>query len=146
MSSSTSSSRSSAGRGLGVLALTGPIWSLPGDPTPDVVTAPAQEEADGGILDGVNDFFEPVDAFWGKYVNYYVGEVFFFDVWFWDNEVELDEAGNAVLDGYGREKIDKGTNLALAVVRAAQWAAERQSAPTDPSERTLSGASASSRA
>jgi AGCS family alanine or glycine:cation symporter len=103
---------------VGTVALAAPAWSRPAEAPAEApaTEASAAQEEDGGILDSINAFFEPVDSFWGSYVNYYVGEVFFYDVWFWDNQVVLDEAGEPLLDGDGREVIDKGTNLALAAV------------------------------
>jgi len=77
--------------------------------------APAQD--DGNVLHAVNDALAPIDTFWGKWVNWSVDKVFFYDIWFWDNEVVRDPVtGEVALDGYERPRVDKGTNLALAVV------------------------------
>ena len=105
---------------LAALLLAAPAWAREAESNEPAATAAASQEEEaggGGILDRVNEFFEPVDEFWRKYANYYVQEVFFYDVWFWDNQVVLDPAtGEPQLDGDGRVVVDKGTNLLLAVV------------------------------
>ena len=46
------------------------------------------EEA-GGVLDSVNEFFEPLNEFWGEWINEPIGFVFFADVLFFTDEVTL---------------------------------------------------------
>lgn len=80
-------------------------------------SAPASAEpAEGGLFDAVNDALAPIDAFWGRWVNWSISEAIFFDVWFWDNELIVDAEGRPVLDGNGREQYDKGLNLKFAVL------------------------------
>ncbi|HED64768.1 MAG TPA: alanine:cation symporter family protein [Planctomycetes bacterium] len=72
-------------------------------------SAPEGEEEKTGILHSINAFLAPVDAFWKEHINGPVESVFFFDVWFWDNET--------VVDGVTGETTTKPhTNLPLAVI------------------------------
>ncbi|MCZ6597010.1 MAG: alanine/glycine:cation symporter family protein [Planctomycetota bacterium] len=59
-------------------------------------TAAADES--GGLMDRINEALEPVDAWWKEWINDPIGTVFFWDVWFWDNETSTDEAGEEVVD------------------------------------------------
>ena len=49
-------------------------------------------------------------------VNDAIEYFFFADVWFWDNQPEVDEAGSPVLDEHGKQEIDKGADMPFAVL------------------------------
>ena len=108
---------------LALLVLVGPTRAQEEPTATGEPAAPTEAQAEaavaeaGGVLDRINEFFAPVDSFWAQWINWAVANVFFYDVWFWDNEVVIDpETGEPLLDQYGREVVDKGTNVLLAVV------------------------------
>ena len=50
----------------------------------------AGQDADGGgFLETVNEFFRPLDTFWGEHINGNIGRVFFADVLFFTDSVTL---------------------------------------------------------
>ena len=75
---------------LSFLGFATPAWTQD-DTAGDAVEALAEEQEDKGFLGQVNKFLAPVDGVWGKYVNGPIGAVFFFDLWFWDNDEEVTD-------------------------------------------------------
>ena len=65
-----------------------PADSQPGTAAP-AITSEAEEQAPTGFLDKVNEFFAPLDKWWKESINDHIESVFFKDVLFFIEEVEL---------------------------------------------------------
>ena len=89
---------------LGLVGFATPAWTQEDAAPAEAAEAPAEETA----LGQVNKFFAPVDGFWGSYVNSPIAYVFFFDLWFWDNDEVVTDPVT------GRSRLNP-VNLPLAV-------------------------------
>ena len=65
-----------------------PADNQPGTAAP-AITSQAEEQAPTGFLDKVNEFFAPLDKWWKESINDHIESVFFKDVLFFIEEVEL---------------------------------------------------------